>query len=60
MEVAEVISTVDNIFENYVPKLTTLNYSNDQIWEVLKTAGINEVKHFSRSNNILMLKLNLL
>lgn len=45
MEVAEVISTVDNIFENYVPKLTTLNYSNDQIWEVLKTAGINEVKH---------------
>lgn len=45
MEVAEVITTVDNIFENYVPKLTTLNYSNEQIWEVLKTASINEVKH---------------
>ena len=45
MEVAEVITTVDNIFENYVPKLTTLNYSNEQIWEVLKTAGVNEVKH---------------
>ena len=45
MQVKEVISTVDNIFDNYVPKLTTLNYSNDQIWEVLKTAGVNEVKH---------------
>lgn len=45
MEVAEIIATVDNIFENYVPKLTTLNYTNDQIWEVLKTAGVNEVKH---------------
>ena len=45
MEVAEVITTVDNIFENYVPKLTTLNYSNEQIWEVLKAASINEVKH---------------
>ncbi len=45
LEVENVISTIDEIFDNYVPKLTTLNYSNDQIWEVLKTAGVNEVKH---------------
>lgn len=45
MKEKDVVATVNDIFDNYVPKLTTLNYTSDQIWKVLKSATVDDVKH---------------
>lgn len=44
-KVKTVVSTIDTIYKDYVPKLTTLKYTDEQIWEVLKSASVNDVKH---------------
>ena len=44
-DVKAVVTLIDDVYTNYVPKLTTLNYTDDQIWEVLKSATVNDVKH---------------
>jgi len=44
-KIKTVVSTIDTIYNDYVPKLTTLKYTDEQIWEVLKTASTEDVKH---------------
>ena len=44
-KVKDVVKTVDDIYDNYVPKLTTLKYTDQQIWEILKKATVNDIKH---------------
>lgn len=45
IKVKTVVETIDTIYNDYVPKLTTLKYTDKQIWEILKTASVNDVKH---------------
>lgn len=42
-KVTAVVSTVNDIFDNYSPRLEALGYTNNQIWEVLKTASIDDL-----------------
>ena len=44
-EVKEIVSTVDTMFTNYIPKLEALQYTEDQIWEVLKTATVDDLQN---------------
>lgn len=44
-KVKTVVTTIDTIYNDYVPKLTTLKYTDEQIWEVLKTASVKDVEH---------------
>ena len=44
-EVQTTVSTVNDMFTNYVPKLKALQYNDEQIWEVLKTATVDDLKH---------------
>jgi D-alanyl-D-alanine carboxypeptidase len=44
-KVKAVVTLIDDVYDNYVPKLTTLNYSDEQIWKVLETASVNDVKY---------------
>lgn len=41
----EVIETVDNYFDNYIPKIQALNYTDKQIWEILKTADSHDLQY---------------
>jgi len=45
VEVKTIISTIDDMFTNYVPKLETLGYSQKQIWEILKTANQRDLAY---------------
>ena len=45
LKVKVVVTTVDDIFNNYVPQLTGLGYTNDQIWQLLKTASASDLKY---------------
>ncbi len=45
LETSEVVSTVDNIFTNYYPKLAALGYTEDQVWEMLETASTNDLQY---------------
>lgn len=45
VKVKTVVETIDTVYNDYVPKLTTLKYTDEQIWEILKTASVNDVKH---------------
>ncbi len=40
-----VVSTVNDIFNNYAPKLVALGYTDSQIWEMLKTASADDLKY---------------
>lgn len=42
-KVTAVVSTVNDIFDNYSPRLEALGYTNNQIWEVLKTASVDDL-----------------
>lgn len=44
-EVKEVVTTVKDIFDNYVPKLESLGYSENNIWEVLKKANQDDLAY---------------
>lgn len=45
VETSEVVSTIDDIFTNYYPKLAALGYSEDQVWTMLETASANDLKY---------------
>lgn len=45
IKVKEVITTVDDMFTNYVPKLEAMGYTDTQIWEVLKTANTTDLQY---------------
>lgn len=44
-EIETIINEVDDIFDNYVPKLKTLKYSNAQVWKVLQTADSDDLQY---------------
>ncbi|MCI9092473.1 MAG: M15 family metallopeptidase [Coprobacillus sp.] len=44
-KVKTVVKVIDDIYDNYVPRLTTLKYTEKQIWEILKTATVQDVQH---------------
>lgn len=44
-KVKVVVSTVNDIFNQYTPKLEAMNYNDKQIWEILKTASIDDLKY---------------
>lgn len=45
LKVKVVVSTVDKIFSNQASKLTSLGYSDDEIWKVLETASIDDLDY---------------
>lgn len=45
IKVKEVVTTVDDMFINYIPKLEAMGYTKTQIWEVLKTAKIVDLQY---------------
>jgi|GEM_PF-94772 len=44
-ELKTIVSTVDTIFDNYVPSLKEIGYSTKQIWTVLKTASVDDLAY---------------
>lgn len=44
-KVKAVVTLIDDVFENYVSRLKTLNYTQKQIWTILKTASASDVKY---------------
>ena len=47
-----VVSTVNDIFNNYAPKLVALGYTDSQIWEMLKTASADDLKYIIEKGSI--------
>lgn len=45
LQIKVVVTTIDDIFNNYVAQLSGLGYTHDQIWKVLETASINDLKY---------------
>lgn len=45
VDVNVIVSTVDDMFTNYIPKLDALGYTDEQIWEVLKTASTTDLQY---------------
>ena len=45
LKVKAVVTTVNDIFNNYANQLKALSYTDNQIWEVLKTARIDDLKY---------------
>jgi len=45
VKVKEVVTTVDDMFTNYVPKLEAMGYTNTQVWDVLKTASTEDLQY---------------
>ncbi len=45
VKVKAVVSTIDDMFDNYIPKLDALGYNDKQIWEVLKTASVDDLQY---------------
>lgn len=45
IKVNTVVETIDDIFTNYTPRLEALSYTNEQIWDILKTASIDDLKY---------------
>lgn len=41
----DAITIIDDIYDNYVPKLTTLNYTDDQLWKILNYASVKDIAH---------------
>lgn len=41
----DAITTINDIYDNYVPKLTTLNYTDDQLWKILNYASVKDIAH---------------
>lgn len=50
VEVKVVVSTVNNIFSNYTPKLESLGYNNEQVWDVLKKASVEDLDYIIKQN----------
>lgn len=50
VEVKVIVSTVDDIFTNYTPKLEALGYNNDQVWSILKTADVEDLEYVIKQN----------
>lgn len=44
-EVQVIISTINDVFDNYMPKIESLGYTNEQQWELLKTASVDDLKY---------------
>ncbi len=49
-EVKVVVSTVNDIFTNYTPKLEALGYNDEQIWNVLKNADVTDLDYLIKQN----------
>ena len=45
LEVDTVITTVDNLFTNYIPKFDALAYTNEQVWHILETASASDLQY---------------
>lgn len=45
LKVKVVVSTINDMFNNYVPKLEAMGYTNKQVWEVLKTANTTDLQY---------------
>lgn len=43
-----IVKTVDAMFDSYVPKLEALGYTNKEIWEVLKTASVEDLEYLAK------------
>lgn len=50
MKYKDVVETVNDYFDNYIPKIQTLNYSEDQIWEILQTANREDLQYLINHN----------
>lgn len=44
-KVKAIVTTVNDVFDNYAPKLASLGYDESQIWAVLKTATVDDLKY---------------
>lgn len=40
-----VVETIDDIFDNYVNQMKALEYTDEQIWAVLKTADVDDIRY---------------
>lgn len=50
LEVKVIVESVNDYFDNYVSKMQTLNYSEEQIWEVLETADKTDLQYLIDHN----------
>lgn len=49
-DIQVIIQSIDDYFDEYIPKMQTLNYNEDQIWEVLKTADKEDLQYLINHN----------
>lgn len=45
LELEDVVITVDDIMTNYKPKFNALTYTEDQFWDVLEVASIDDLQY---------------
>lgn len=50
IEHKDITVAVDDYFNNYIPKIQTLNYSKEQIWEILETADKEDLQYLIDHN----------
>lgn len=51
LEYVDVVSYIDNLYENQVPKLKSLSYSNDDIWKLIKDGASEDDFQYLIDNN---------
>lgn len=44
-KVQDVVTVINDIYDHYVPRLTTLNYTDKQLWDILKYASVKDIQH---------------
>jgi len=50
MEKAEIVAYINTVFTNYVPKLNSLGYSDNIIWELLEIASSEDFQYLIDNN----------
>ncbi len=45
IEIKTVVTTINDMYTNYVPKLEAMSYTQEQIWNVLKTASTTDLQY---------------
>lgn len=51
LKYVDVVSYIDNLYENQVPKLKSLSYSNDDIWKLIKDGASEDDFQYLIDNN---------
>lgn len=51
LEYVDVVSYIDNLYENQVPKFKSLSYSNDDIWKLIKDGASEDDFQYLIDNN---------